>query len=104
MACLAIVRQALGTQVYETPSDSSQQQWQPWGNQDSVQASSQQQEEYHPVTFEASDTQESQRSPVYNANVQSGASGVAEVLNQQSVRIISSLLYKISSKQFYRRD
>jgi len=88
IACLALTRQALGTQVYETPSDFPQQQWQPWKDQDSIQASSGQQEKYQPVTFEESDAQESQQASIYNANIQSGASGVADVLNQQSVRIV----------------
>ncbi|XP_020292201.1 uncharacterized protein LOC109858907 isoform X2 [Pseudomyrmex gracilis] len=88
ITCLAIARQALGTQVHETPSDSSQQQWQPSWNQDSIQASSGVREKYRPVTFDNSDThtQESQQSPVYNANIQSGTSGVADVLKQQSGR------------------
>ncbi|EZA61689.1 hypothetical protein DMN91_003623 [Ooceraea biroi] len=98
VACLAIARQALGTQVYETPSDSPQQQWKPWRNQDSVQASSGEQEKYNPVTFEASDTQQSQQSPIYNANIQSGASGVAGVLNQQSIEsVIDNIL--VSNRQ-----
>ncbi|XP_072760900.1 uncharacterized protein [Anoplolepis gracilipes] len=88
IACLAIASKALCTQVYETPSDSSQQQWQPWKNQDSIQVSNEEQEKYHPVTFDAPDTQqkESQQSLVYNANIQSGASGVAQVLSEQSGR------------------
>lgn len=85
IACLAIANQALCTQVYETPSDSSQ--WQPWKSQDSIQVSNEEQEKYHPVTFDAPDTQQKESQPlVYNANIQSGASGVAEVLNEQSVR------------------
>lgn len=74
--------------MYETPSDSSQQQWQPWKSQDSIQAESEGQEKYHPVTFDAPDTTQQKESQplVYNANIQSGASGVAEVLSEQSVR------------------
>lgn len=89
IACLAIANQALCTQVYETPSESSQAQWQPWKSQDSIQVSNEGQEKYHPVTFDATDAQqkESQQSLVYNANIQSGASGVAKVLSEQSVRI-----------------
>jgi hypothetical protein len=75
--------------VYETPSDFPQQQWQSWKNQESVEeTSSGQQEKYQPVTFEAQDAQGSQQASIYNANIQSGASGVADVLNQQSVRIV----------------
>lgn len=90
IACLAIARQIFGTQVYETPSDSSQQQWQPWKNEDSIQASNGEQDKYHPLTFDTSSTQqkESQQS-FYNANIQSGASGVADIVSQQSVRILS---------------
>lgn len=90
IACLAIARQIFGTQVYETPSDSSQQEWQPWKNEDSIQTSNGEQDKYRPVTFDTSDTQqkESQQQLFYNANIQSGASGVADVVNQQSVRIL----------------
>jgi len=94
IACLTIAGRALkiNTQVHETPSDS--QQWQPWKNQDLNQAASVEQEQFHPVTFEDSDTQKDSQQPlIYNANIQSGASGVAEVLNQQSVRIIDIIRY-----------
>ncbi|XP_011642596.1 uncharacterized protein LOC105430640 [Pogonomyrmex barbatus] len=101
IACLAIVREVFGTQVYETPSDSSQQQWRPWQtDQDLIQASSGGQNKYHPVTFDAPDTQqkESQQSLVYNANVQSGASGVADVVGQQSIEsVIDNIL--VSNRQ-----
>lgn len=91
IACLALAREVFGTQVYETPSDSSQQQWQPWKNQDSIQTSNGKQEKYHPVTFDDPDTQqkESRQQLFYNANIQSGASGVADVIGQQSVKILS---------------
>ncbi|KMQ96879.1 serine proteinase stubble [Lasius niger] len=97
IACLAIANQALCTQVYETPSDSSQ--WQPWKSQDSIQVSNEEQEKYHPVTFDAPDTQQKESQPlVYNANIQSGASGVAEVLNEQSIEsIIDNIL--VSNRQ-----
>lgn len=97
IACLAIAGQTLGTQVYETPSASSQQQWQPWKNQDAIEAPTDGgQDKYHPVTFDVPDTQvtqkETRQSPLlYNANIQLGASGVADVVGQQSVRIIVSL-------------
>lgn len=91
IVCLAIARQIFGTQVYETPSDSSQQQWQPWKNEDSIQASNGEQDKYHPVMFDTPGTQqkESQQQLFYNANIQSSVSGVADVVNQQSVRILS---------------
>jgi len=93
IACLAIAKEVFGTQVYETPNDSSQQQWQPWKNQDSIQTSNGDQEKYHPITFDASDTQqkETQQPLLYNANIQSGSSKVANVVGQQSslVRILS---------------
>lgn len=93
VVCLAIAREIFGTQVYETPSDSLQQQWQPqqWKNQDSIKAPSGEQEKYQPITFDASDAQqkETQQSLFYNANIQSGASGVADAVGQQTVRILS---------------
>ncbi|XP_029171369.1 uncharacterized protein LOC114940788 isoform X2 [Nylanderia fulva] len=101
IACLAIASQALCTQVYETPSsDSSQQQWQPWKSQDSIQAPSVEQEKYHPVTFDAPDTTQQKESQplVYNANIQSGASGVADVLSEQSIEsVIDNIL--VSNRQ-----
>ncbi|KAL6442025.1 hypothetical protein ACFW04_002394 [Cataglyphis niger] len=100
ITCLAIANQALCTQVYETPSESSQAQWQPWKSQDSIQVSNEGQEKYHPVTFDATDAQqkESQQSLVYNANIQSGASGVAEVLSEQSIEsVIDNIL--VSNRQ-----
>lgn len=94
ISCLAIANGALCTQVYETPSDSLQQQWQPWKNQDSIQVSTEEQEKYHPVTFDAPDTQQKESQQlIYNANIQSGASGVAQVLSEQSVRIARYFQY-----------
>jgi len=102
LACLAIAKEVFGTQVYETPSDSSQQQWQPWKNKDSIQTSNENQEKYHPITFDAPNTQqkEVQQPLLYNTNIQSGSSKVADVIGQQSslVRILSSS--KIASKIF----
>jgi hypothetical protein len=94
IACLIIAAETLtiNTQIHETPKDS--QQWQPWKNQDSIQAASVEQEKYHPVTFEDSDAQKDSQQPlIYNANIQSSASGVAEVFNQQSVKIINIIKY-----------
>lgn len=91
IACLAIAREVFGTQVYETPSDSSQQ-WQPW-NQDFNQASNEKQEKRDFVTFDNPDTsqQKETQSLLYNANIQSSGSGVANIVGQQSVRILSLL-------------
>ncbi|XP_018401853.1 PREDICTED: uncharacterized protein LOC108779021 [Cyphomyrmex costatus] len=87
IACLAIAREVFGTQVYETPSDSSQQ-WQPWKNQDFNQASNEEQDKRHLVTFDNPDTPQ-QREPqslsLYNANIQSSGSGVANIVGQQSI-------------------
>ncbi|XP_024874635.1 uncharacterized protein LOC112456373 [Temnothorax curvispinosus] len=99
IACLAIARQIFGTQVYETPSDSSEQQWQPWKTQDSIQASNGEEDKYRPVTFDASASQqkESQQS-FYNANIQSGASGVADVVGKQPIdSVIDNIL--VSNRQ-----
>jgi len=92
IACLTIAREALAisinTQVHEISSES--QPWQAWNHKDAIQAAS-------PVTFEDSDTQKDWQQPAstYNANIQSGDSGVAEVLKQhaQSVRIIDIIKY-----------
>ncbi|XP_036148082.1 uncharacterized protein LOC118644183 [Monomorium pharaonis] len=101
IACLAIARQVLGTQVYETPNDSSQQEWRPWKNDDSIETPKGEQEKYRPVTFDGPDAQqkESQQQPLfYNANIQSGASGVADVVSQQSVdSVIDNIL--VSNRQ-----
>ncbi|XP_011140597.1 uncharacterized protein LOC105183877 isoform X3 [Harpegnathos saltator] len=100
IACLAIARQAFGTQVYETPtSDSSQEPWKPWKNQDSIDNSNPEQDVYHPITFETSDKQkEAQQTSLYSPNIQTDASGVADVVNQQSVEsIIDDIL--ISNRQ-----
>lgn len=90
IACLTIAGRAFSIQVRETPNDSQQQ----WKNQDSIQVASLQQEEYRP--FEEPDTQKNSKQPlIYNANIQSDASGVAKALNQQSVRIIFSTIKNI---------
>lgn len=91
IACLAIAKEIFGTQVYETPSYSSQQ-WQPLKNQDSIQAPNEEQEQdtSGPVTFDTSDTQQKESQSFYSANIQSSGSGVANVVGQQSVRILSS--------------
>jgi hypothetical protein len=65
ITCLAIARQARGTRVYEDAE----------------------QDKYHPVTFEASDAQKEKREELYNLNIQTGGSGVASALAQQSVRV-----------------
>ncbi|XP_032673020.1 uncharacterized protein LOC116844945 isoform X2 [Odontomachus brunneus] len=86
IACLVIARQALGTQVYDTPtSDSSKREWQPW-NEDSIENSNGRKN--NPVTFETSDTQrgKTQETSLYNANIQTSASGVANVANKKSGR------------------
>jgi len=86
--------------VYETPSDSSQQQWQPWKNQDLVEASSVEQSKYRPVTFDdVPDTQQKEsQQPFYNANIQSSTSGVADVVSQQSIEsVVDNIL--VSNRQ-----
>ncbi|XP_025986900.1 uncharacterized protein LOC105197529 isoform X2 [Solenopsis invicta] len=100
IACLAIARQVLGTQVYETPNDSSQQ-WQPWKNQDLIETPKGEQETYQPLKFDGSNDaqqKESQQPLFYNANIQSGASGVADVVSKQSIdSVIDNIL--VSNRQ-----
>ncbi|KAL0099124.1 hypothetical protein PUN28_020282 [Cardiocondyla obscurior] len=100
IACLVIAQQIFGTQVYETPSDSSQQQWQPWKNQDLAEASNVEQNKYRPVTFDdVPDTQQKEsQQPFYNANIQSSTSGVADVVSQQSIEsVVDNIL--VSNRQ-----
>lgn len=96
IAYLAITKQVFGIEVYEpsepnAPSQQQQQQQQQWKSQDSIEASADVgQDKYRPITFDAADAQESRQQPsLYNANIQSGASTVAGVLGQRSVRINS---------------
>ncbi|KYM86047.1 Serine proteinase stubble [Atta colombica] len=99
IACLAIAREVFGTQVYETPSDFSQQ-WQPW-NQDFNQASNEKQEKRDFVTFDNPDTsqqKETQQPLLYNANIQSSGSGVANIVGQQSIdSVIDNII--VSNRQ-----
>lgn len=98
LACLATC--TLATQVtYQTSSSSQsssstnqqQQQWS-WQGQDLLGASNTQEESFHPVSFTAPDSpkqeQSSQQQQLYNPNVQSQSSGVAEALDQRTVKKI----------------
>lgn len=87
IACLAIARLAFGTQVHDTTKDSSQQEWS-WNNEDSIDSPDAGQDKPGLVKFESPSTQdEAQQVSSYNPNIQTGTSGVANVVNKQSVRI-----------------
>ncbi|XP_043504915.1 uncharacterized protein LOC122525937 [Polistes fuscatus] len=102
LACLATC--TLATQVtYQTSSSSQsssntnqqQQQWS-WQGQDLLAASNTQEESFHPVSFTAPDTlkqEQSQQQQLYNPNIQSQSSGVAEAVDQRTVdSVIDNIL------------
>lgn len=87
--CLAIAECIFGTEPYETlDAISLQRQWRPLKKRESIEASNEESNIYHSLTFDPPNIQQSEQQPLhYNANVQSSTSGVANVVNQQSVRI-----------------
>ncbi|XP_014477354.1 PREDICTED: uncharacterized protein LOC106745881 [Dinoponera quadriceps] len=94
IACLVIARQALCTRVYDTDDVA-----QSWSGRDSIENSNAEQDKYRTVKFDTSNTpREVQQPSLYNANVQTGASGVASALKQRSVEsVIDDIL--VSNRQ-----
>lgn len=94
---IGLVAQGLATQVtYHTTSQaessaSSSSETKDWSWQEPLASASGQQDDYHPLSFTASDAlAQNQGTQQQNPNVQSDTSGVAEVLDQFTQQSVSS--------------
>ncbi|KAK2586802.1 hypothetical protein KPH14_011827 [Odynerus spinipes] len=104
---VCLVTQTLATQVnYQTSSlsqssssssaNQQQQQWS-WQGEDLLAAPNMQEESFHPVSFTAPGAlkQEQSQQQLYNPNIQTESSGVAQAIDQQNQPSVDSVIDNI---------